>query len=115
MQASVTGFGFLLGYIVLVGTASFLEKFSTKQLNPYQVNFLMAIGMAVTAVPALWIKQGSLAVPTKALTSGRAYRPLDGAWLNLFCVGTLGGSCRDGDGDFNQLCPRGVVPFLVFS
>ena len=70
MQASVTGFGFLLGYIVLVGTASFLEKFSMRQLNPYQVNFLMAIGMAVTAVPALWIKQGSLTVPTKALPLG---------------------------------------------
>ena len=70
MQASVTGFGFLFGYIVLVGTASFLEKFSMKQLNPYQVNFLMAIGMAVTAVPALWIKQGSLTVPTKALSLG---------------------------------------------
>jgi len=41
-----------------------------KQLNPYQVNFLMAIGMAVTAVPALWIKQGSLTVPTKALPLG---------------------------------------------
>jgi len=27
----------------------------------------MAIGMALTAVPALWIKEGSLAVPTKAL------------------------------------------------
>ena len=70
MQASLTGFGFLFGYIVLVGTASFLEKFSMKQLNPYQVNFLMAIGMAVTAVPALWIKQGSLTVPTKALPLG---------------------------------------------
>ena len=70
MQGSVTGFGFLFGYIVLVGTASFLEKFSMKQLNPYQVNFLMAIGMAVTAVPALWIKQGNLTVPTKALPLG---------------------------------------------
>ena len=70
MRASVTGLGFLFGYIVLVGTASFLEKFSMKQLNPYQVNFLMAIGMAVTAVPALWIKQGSLTVPTKALPLG---------------------------------------------
>jgi drug/metabolite transporter (DMT)-like permease len=70
VQASVTGFGFLIGYIVLVGTASFLEKFSMRQLNPYQVNFLMAIGMAVTAVPALWIKQGSLTVPTKALPLG---------------------------------------------
>src|SRR5947207_7565081 len=54
----------------MVGTASFLEKFSMKQLNPYQVNFLMAIGMAVTAVPALWIKQGSLMVPRKALPLG---------------------------------------------
>ena len=70
MSLPISGFGFLLGYIVLVGTASFLEKLSMKQLNPYQVNFLMAIGMAVTAVPALLIKQGSLTVPTKSLPFG---------------------------------------------
>jgi len=70
MGLPITGFGFLLGYIVMVGVASFLEKFSMKQLNAYQVNFLMAIGMAVTAVPALWIKQGNLTVPTKALPLG---------------------------------------------
>ncbi len=70
MKFPLSGFAFLLGYIVLVGVASFLEKFSMKQLTPYQVNFLMAIGMAVTAVPALWIKQGSLTVPTKALPLG---------------------------------------------
>jgi drug/metabolite transporter (DMT)-like permease len=70
MSASLSGFGFLAGYIVMVGVASFLEKFSMKQLNPYQVNFLMAIGMALTAVPALWVKQGSLTVPTKALPLG---------------------------------------------
>lgn len=70
MTASISEFGFLAGYVVLVGVASFLEKFSMKQLNPYQVNFLMAIGMAVTAVPALWIKQRSLSVPTKALPLG---------------------------------------------
>src|SRR5881398_4039507 len=70
MTASISGFGFLAGYVVMVGVASFLEKFSMKQLNPYQVNFLMAIGMAVTAVPALWIKQGSLTVPTQALPLG---------------------------------------------
>ena len=70
MSISWSGFGFLFGYIVLVGTASFLEKFSMKQLNPYQVNFLMAIGMAVTAVPALWLKQGNLSVPAKALPLG---------------------------------------------
>jgi drug/metabolite transporter (DMT)-like permease len=70
MRLPLSGFVFLFGYIVLVGTASFLEKFSMKQLSPYQVNFLMAIGMAVTAVPALWIKQGSLNVPIKAMPLG---------------------------------------------
>ena len=70
MKLSVSGFGFLLGYIVMVGVASFLEKFSMKQLSPYQINFLMAIGMVVTAVPALWIKEGSFAVPAKALPLG---------------------------------------------
>lgn len=70
MNLQLSGFGFLLAYILMVGVASFLEKFSMKQINPYQVNFLMAIGMAVTAVPALWIKQESLIVPTKALPLG---------------------------------------------
>src|SRR6184192_943274 len=70
MKFPLSGFAFLLGYIVLVGVASFLEKFSMKQLNPYQVNFLMAIGMFVTAVPGLWIKQGSLRVPAKSLPLG---------------------------------------------
>src|SRR6266487_6509413 len=70
MQFSVSGFAFLLGYIVLVGVASFLQKFSMKQLNPYQINFLMAVGMLVTATPALWITQGSLTVSTKALPLG---------------------------------------------
>jgi drug/metabolite transporter (DMT)-like permease len=70
MKLPLSGFALLGGYIVLVGVASFLEKFSMKQLNPYQINFLMAIGMVVTAVPALWVKQGSLTVPTKALTLG---------------------------------------------
>jgi drug/metabolite transporter (DMT)-like permease len=70
MKFSLSGFGFLTAYIVLVGVASFLEKFSMKQLNHYQVNFLMAIGMAITAVPALWVKEGTLAVPAKALPLG---------------------------------------------
>jgi|SRR5215204_3576066 len=70
MKFSLSGFVFLAGYIALVGTASFLQKFSMKELNPYQVNFLMAVGMAVTAVPALLIKQGSLTVPTKSLPLG---------------------------------------------
>ena len=70
MKFSLSGFAFLLGYIVLVGIASFLQKFSLKQLNPYQINFLMALGMVVTAVPALWLKQGSLLVPRESLPLG---------------------------------------------
>jgi drug/metabolite transporter (DMT)-like permease len=70
MRFSPTGFAFLAGYILLVGVASFLQKFSMKQLNPYQINFLMALGMLVTAVPALLIKQGNLIVPTKSLSLG---------------------------------------------
>src|SRR3977135_4581081 len=70
MHTSISGFAFLAGYIVLVGVASFLQKFTMKELNPYQVNFLMAIGMAITAVPALLMVQGNLAVPVKALPLG---------------------------------------------
>jgi drug/metabolite transporter (DMT)-like permease len=69
-KPTLTGYAFLLGYIVMVGVASFLQKFGMKQLNPYQINFLMAVGMLVTAVPALWLTQGSLTVPTKALPLG---------------------------------------------
>jgi hypothetical protein len=36
----------------------------------------MAIGMAITAVPALWLKQGNLTVPTKALPMGAPIRLL---------------------------------------
>lgn len=70
MRLSGSGLAYLAGYIVMIGVASFLQKFSMKELNPYQVNFLMAVGMLVTAVPALWLKQGDLAVPVKALPLG---------------------------------------------
>jgi drug/metabolite transporter (DMT)-like permease len=70
MRLSLSGLAYLVGYIVMVGVASFLQKFSMKELNPYQVNFLMAVGMLVTALPALWPKQGDLTVPVKALPLG---------------------------------------------
>ena len=70
MRLSLSGVAYLFGYVVMVGVASFLQKFSMKELNPYQVNFLMAVGMLVTAVPALWLKQGDLAVPVKTLPIG---------------------------------------------
>ena len=70
MKSSISGFIFLGIYILLVGVASFLQKFTMKELNPYQVNFLMAIGMALTAVPALLLTQGNLTVPIKSLPLG---------------------------------------------
>jgi len=70
MRFSVSGLAYLLGYIVLVGVASFLQKFSMNVLSPYQINYLMAIGMLVTAVPALWLTQGSLSVPMESLPLG---------------------------------------------
>jgi drug/metabolite transporter (DMT)-like permease len=70
MQSTVAGWTYLGGYIVLVGIASFLQKFAMKEVTAFQVNFLMAIGMMVTAFPALWLQQGSLAVPLKGLPLG---------------------------------------------
>ncbi|HYZ90889.1 MAG TPA: DMT family transporter [Actinomycetota bacterium] len=70
MESNVVGFLFLAGYVVLVGVASFLQKYTMETLTPYQINFLMAIGMAVTAIPALLIAQGNFRVPIKALPLG---------------------------------------------
>src|SRR5258706_78900 len=70
MRFSMSGLAYLLGYIVLVGVASFLQKFTMNILNPYQINYLMAIGMLVTAVPALWLTQGNLSVPMESLPLG---------------------------------------------
>jgi drug/metabolite transporter (DMT)-like permease len=67
---SYSGYVFLAGYVVLVGVASFLQKFTMKDLTPYQINFLMAVGMLITAVPALWWKQGDLSIPARALPLG---------------------------------------------
>jgi drug/metabolite transporter (DMT)-like permease len=66
------GFAYLGGYILLVGVASFLQKFTMNKLTPYQINFLMAIGMGVTAVPALLFVQKSFAVPRESLPLGIA-------------------------------------------
>lgn len=70
MKFPLSGALFLLGYILLVGIGSFLQKFGMKELTPYQINFLMAIGMLVTTVPALLVKQGNLAIPLKPLPLG---------------------------------------------
>lgn len=114
MKLSLSGFGFLLGYIVMVGVASFLEKFSMKQLNPYQINFLMAIGMLVTAVPPV-DKTGKLDSAGKSIDCGRTNRPLHGARLNLLCARSGKASSRDGCGNFDQVRIAGRLSIMALS
>lgn len=64
------GYLFLLGYVVLVGVATFLMKVGLKSLNPYQLNFLMGIGMLLTGIPALLIAEKTLKIPNKELPMG---------------------------------------------
>lgn len=64
------GWIFLWGYVVLVGVATFLMKYAMKDLSPYQINFLMAIGMLVTGVPALLLADKTLKIPAKGLLLG---------------------------------------------
>ena len=64
------GWAFLIAYVILIGVATFLMKFAMKDLSPYQINFLMAIGMFVTGVPALLWADKTLKIPTKGLALG---------------------------------------------
>lgn len=66
------GYIFILGYILLVGVATFLMKVSLKNLSPYQLNFLMGIGMLLTGIPALLIAHRSFKMPAKELPVGIA-------------------------------------------
>src|SRR4051812_19785759 len=70
MQASWSGWAYLGGYVALVGGASFLQKFAMKEVSAFQINFLMALGMLVTAIPALLWQQGNLTVPLRGLPFG---------------------------------------------
>jgi drug/metabolite transporter (DMT)-like permease len=64
------GYVFILGYILLVGIGTFLMKVGLKSLSPYQLNFLMGIGMFVTGVPALLIAHKTFKMPAKDLPMG---------------------------------------------
>ena len=64
------GYLFVLGYVLIVGVATFLMKVGLKTLNPYQLNFLMAIGMFITGVPALLVADRSFKLPVKELPLG---------------------------------------------
>lgn len=64
------GYIFVLGYILLVGVATFLMKVSLKHLSPYQLNFLMGIGMLLTGIPALLLAHRSFKMPSKEIPAG---------------------------------------------
>lgn len=64
------GYLFILGYILIIGVATFLMKVSLKSLSPYQLNFLMGIGMLLTGLPALLIAHRSFKMPVKELPAG---------------------------------------------
>jgi drug/metabolite transporter (DMT)-like permease len=64
------GYVFVVGYILLVGVGTFLMKVSLKTLSPYQLNFLMGIGMMVTGIPALLIAHGTFKMPAKEMPVG---------------------------------------------
>lgn len=66
------GYTFIIGYILLIGVATFLMKVSLKTLSPYQLNFLMGIGMLLTGVPALLIAHKTFKMPVKELPVGFA-------------------------------------------
>lgn len=66
------GYLFILGYIILVGVATFLMKVGLKTMTPYQMNFLMGIGMLLTGIPALWLAQKSFKIPVKEVPMGLA-------------------------------------------
>lgn len=64
------GYVFVLGYVLLVGLATFLMKVSLKSLSPYQLNFLMGLGMLVTGIPALLLVHKSFKMPVKEIPIG---------------------------------------------
>jgi drug/metabolite transporter (DMT)-like permease len=64
------GYLFVLGYVVIVGIATFLMKVSLKNLSPYQLNFLMGLGMLITGIPALLIAHKTFKMPAKEVPMG---------------------------------------------
>ncbi len=64
------GYLFLLGYILLVGVATFLQKFAMKTLSPFQLEFLVAIGMISISSAALFFNQKSFNMPVSGIPMG---------------------------------------------
>lgn len=58
---------YLAGYVVTIGVATFLLKYVSDDFSPYQINFLMAVGMVVIGVPALLFADGTFVMPRHRL------------------------------------------------
>lgn len=76
------GFLYLIGYILLLGVGTFLQKMSLKDLSPYQLEFLIAIAMLIVSTGALLLSQKSISLPSK-------YIPVGFIVGVLFSVGSL--------------------------
>lgn len=77
---------YLVGYIVFTGVATFLLKYVSSDLTPYQINFLMALGMVVIAIPALRLADGTLTIPREHLALGSAVGGLMAAGSILYVL-----------------------------
>ncbi len=64
------GYLYLLGYIFGVGIATFLMRFAMKNLNVWQINLLMAIGMIITTLPGMYLVQKNFKFPSEGLGLG---------------------------------------------
>lgn len=64
------GYSFLMVYILLLGVGTFLQKFVMKTLSPFQLEFLVAIGMFLVSVPALLLSQKSFNIPVSGIPMG---------------------------------------------
>lgn len=81
------GYLFILGYIALVGVATFLMKVGLKTMTPYQMNFLMGLGMLLTGIPALLLAQKSFKMPAKEVPMGLAIGTMMALGSILFVLG----------------------------
>jgi drug/metabolite transporter (DMT)-like permease len=77
---------YLAGYIATIGVATFLLKYVSDDLSPYQINFLMALGMVVIGVPAVLIAHRTLALPRASLPLGTTVGALMAAGSILYVL-----------------------------
>ncbi len=64
------GYLFVLAYVLLVGVSTILMKSTLKTIDPFQLNFLMGIGMLVSGSLALLIANKSFNIPIGELPMG---------------------------------------------